>query len=135
MNSARKSIDVMAYLISTREVAGPLAAAVKRGVEVRVIMDATNLGGRYSDMAIFKDSPVPIWRDKAHKEFHHKVMLIDGRTLITGSFNFTTQAEDYNGENILIIRNHPRLYGAYLAEFEKHLKHAEPPDGKAVAKQ
>jgi phosphatidylserine/phosphatidylglycerophosphate/cardiolipin synthase-like enzyme len=135
INSARRSIDVMAYLISTREIADPLAAAVKRGVEVRVIMDAGNIGGIYSDMAIFKDSPVQIWRDKEHKEFHHKVMLIDGRTLITGSFNFTTQAEDHNGENLLIIRNHPRLYGAYLAEFEKHLKHAMPPETKAVAKQ
>lgn len=134
INSAQRSVDVMAYLVSTREIADPLAAAVKRGVEVRVLMDGSNFPGLYSDAAIFKDGPVPVWLDKEHKEFHHKVMLIDGRVLITGSFNFTTQAEDYNGENLLVIRNHPRLYAAYLAEFEKHLAHAERQD-KAVVKK
>lgn len=132
INKSKKSIDIMAYLISTHEIADPLADAMKRGVEVRVLMDAGNAGGIFSEKAVFAGSPVPIWRDDSHKEFHHKVMLIDGKVLITGSFNFTSQAEDTNGENLLIIRNHPKLYGAYLAQFEQHLKHAKPPEGRAV---
>lgn len=132
INNSKRSIDVMAYLISTHEIADPLADAMKRGVEVRVIMDGGNIGGIYSDKSIFAGSPVPIWRDDTHKEFHHKVMLIDGKVLITGSFNFTTQAEDTNGENLLIIKDHPKLYGAYLAEFQRHLAHAKPPEGRAV---
>ncbi len=133
INHAQKSIDIMAYVITTHEIADPLAAAMKRGVQVRVIMDASNAGGLFSDKEIFAYNPVPIWMDDKHKEFHHKVMLIDGKVLITGSFNFTTQAEDTNGENLLIIRNHPKLYGAYQAQFNLHLEHSKPPAGVNIA--
>jgi phosphatidylserine/phosphatidylglycerophosphate/cardiolipin synthase-like enzyme len=133
INHAQKSIDIMAYVITTHEIADPLAAAMKRGVKVRVIMDYKDSGAIFSDKAIFAYSPVPIWRDDKHKEFHHKVMLIDGKVLITGSFNFTTQAEDDNGENLLIIRKHPRLYAAYQAQFNIHLEHSKPPEGVNVA--
>lgn len=34
---------------------------------------------------------------------HNKVMVIDGRTVITGSFNFTKAAEESNAENLLVI--------------------------------
>ena len=132
LNGATRSIDVMAYLITAPEIARALEAAQKRRVEVRVIMDAGNAGGIFSEKAIFADSPVPIWRDGEHKEFHHKVILIDGRIIITGSFNFTTQAEDTNAENLLLIRDHPRLYSAYLAHFNEHLQHSKVPTGKAV---
>jgi phosphatidylserine/phosphatidylglycerophosphate/cardiolipin synthase-like enzyme len=133
INHAQKSIDIMAYVITTHEIADPLAAAMKRGVKVRVIMDYKDNGGVFSDKAIFAYSPVPIWRDDKHKEFHHKVMMIDGKVLITGSFNFTTQAEDTNGENLLVIRNHPKLYRAYEEYFAAHLKHSKPPEGVNVA--
>ena len=49
----------------------------------RVILDKNNPGGRYSALAFFWDNKVPVWRDGAHKEAHNKVMLIDGRTIIT----------------------------------------------------
>jgi phosphatidylserine/phosphatidylglycerophosphate/cardiolipin synthase-like enzyme len=133
INSATKSIDVMAYLITAQEIADALGAAVKRGVDVRVILDADNAGGIFSDKAVFAGSPVPIWRDGEHKEFHHKVMLIDGRVVITGSYNFTSQAENANAENLLLIRDHPKLYSAYLAHFNEHLQHARPPEGKTVS--
>jgi phosphatidylserine/phosphatidylglycerophosphate/cardiolipin synthase-like enzyme len=53
--------------------------------------------------------------------------LINGQTIITGSFNFTDQSEDQNAENLLVIRNKPKLFAAYAAEFEKHLSHSDPP--------
>jgi phosphatidylserine/phosphatidylglycerophosphate/cardiolipin synthase-like enzyme len=34
---------------------------------------------------------------------HNKVMVIDSRTVITGSFNFTKAAEESNAENLLVI--------------------------------
>jgi phosphatidylserine/phosphatidylglycerophosphate/cardiolipin synthase-like enzyme len=33
------------------------------------------------------------------------VMVIDGETVITGSFNFTKQAEERNAENLVVIRD------------------------------
>ena len=36
---------------------------------------------------------------------HHKVFIIDGETVITGSYNPTKNGDEYNDENILIIHD------------------------------
>ncbi len=126
ISQARKFIDVQAYLMTARPIIDALQAAHARGVNVRVILDKDNIGGVYSAASsYFRGDSFPVWRDGRHKEAHNKVMLIDGRTIITGSFNFTQQAEDVNAENVLIIRDKPRLFAAYLRNFEDHLQHSE----------
>lgn len=42
--------------------------------------------------------PVPRTLDSAHAIAHNKVMVIDGETVITGSFNFTKAAEESNAK-------------------------------------
>jgi len=126
INQAQKSIDVQAYLLTSKEIADALKAAHDRGVRVRIILDKNHLGGLYSYEAFFSHSTIPVWRDGRHKDAHDKIMLIDGQTIITGSFNFTKQSEDDNGENLLIIHNKPILFQAYLAHFEEHLRHSDP---------
>jgi phosphatidylserine/phosphatidylglycerophosphate/cardiolipin synthase-like enzyme len=48
---------------------------------------------------------------------HHKVIVLDERTVVFGSFNFSANAED-NNENCLIVDS-PELARLYLAEFER----------------
>jgi phosphatidylserine/phosphatidylglycerophosphate/cardiolipin synthase-like enzyme len=36
---------------------------------------------------------------------HHKVIVLDGEIVITGSYNFTQSAENKNDEDLLIIWN------------------------------
>ena len=128
INQAQTSIDVQAYLITAKEVVDALKSAHERGVKVRIVLDKRNMGGMYSYMAFFARSGIPIWRDGQHKDNHTKIMLIDGKIIITGSFNFTDQAEDANAENLLIIRNKPKLFEAYEANFEVHVHHSDPPE-------
>ena len=52
-------------------------------------------------------------------------MVIDGATVITGSFNFTKAAEEKNAENLLIIRS-KELAGIYIDNWMKHRDHSEP---------
>ena len=40
-----------------------------------------------------------------HAIAHNKIIVIDGKTVITGSFNFTKAAEEKNAENLLIIKS------------------------------
>ncbi len=49
---------------------------------------------------------------------HNKFALVDGKYLINGSFNWTTQAVNYNQENILIIEN-KSLFSKYQDEFNR----------------
>ncbi len=54
---------------------------------------------------------------------------IDGQTVITGSFNFTTAAEEHNAENLLVIRS-PELAAKYTANWQVHAAHSDPYEGK-----
>jgi len=58
-------------------------------------------------------------------------MTIDGHTVITGSFNFTTNAEARNAENLLIIR-YTDLVSKYQENWTPHAQHSEPYERPAV---
>ena len=55
--------------------------------------------------------------DTTSAKIHHKCMAIDDRIVITGSFNFSKNAEKHNDENLLIIES-PRLTRAYHERFK-----------------
>jgi phosphatidylserine/phosphatidylglycerophosphate/cardiolipin synthase-like enzyme len=58
-------------------------------------------------------------------------MIIDGETLITGSFNFTKGAQTQNAENLLIIRDQA-LAAQYTQNWEAHRQHNQPYVGRGV---
>jgi phosphatidylserine/phosphatidylglycerophosphate/cardiolipin synthase-like enzyme len=57
---------------------------------------------------------------------HNKVIVIDERTVITGSYNFTGSAEKDNDENLVIVDD-PNLARAYLDEFQRVYDQAQSP--------
>jgi phosphatidylserine/phosphatidylglycerophosphate/cardiolipin synthase-like enzyme len=63
--------------------------------------------------------------DAEHAIAHNKVMVIDGETLITGSFNFTKAAQTQNAENLLIIRDQA-LAAQYTQNWHAHVQHSQP---------
>jgi len=56
-------------------------------------------------------------------------MIIDGKTVITGSFNFTKAAEEKNAENLLVIYD-KTLALKYLKNWQEHAPHSEVYAGK-----
>jgi len=62
--------------------------------------------------------------DTQHAIAHNKVMIIDGETVITGSFNFTKAAEENNAENLLVIRD-KKLAERYTRNWQDHERHSE----------
>lgn len=57
---------------------------------------------------------------------HSKVMVIDGRDVITGSFNFTKAAQQRNAENVLLIKDDAPLASAYAANWQRRAAGARP---------
>lgn len=72
---------------------------------------------------MLRDAGVKVFIDSAHAIAHNKVMLIDGRTLVTGSFNFTKAAENSNAENLVVLES-PEAVGLYRENYLKHLEHS-----------
>ena len=129
LNSARRSIDMLAYSFTSTDIAKALADAEERGVKIRAVIDKKATGEHYSGATYLQDHQIPVWLDGEHPIAHNKVMVIDGATVITGSFNFTKQAENSNAENLLVITGHPKLAEAYERNFEHHLAHSQRYEG------
>lgn len=129
INGARKSIDVQAYSFTSTAIARALAEAEARGVKVRAVLDRKATGEHYSGGRYLADHGIAVWLDGAHPIAHNKVIILDGATVITGSFNFTRQAE-WNAENLVVIEGRGKIAEAYEGEFERHRGHSEEMKGR-----
>jgi phosphatidylserine/phosphatidylglycerophosphate/cardiolipin synthase-like enzyme len=125
LDRATGSIEVQAYSFTSAPIAQALVAAQGRGVKVTVVLDPSQRTEQNSKAETLVDAGVPTYIDPQHAIAHNKIMLIDGQTIVTGSFNFTNQAERANAENLLVIRDDPPLFAAYEENFRGHLAHSE----------
>jgi phosphatidylserine/phosphatidylglycerophosphate/cardiolipin synthase-like enzyme len=115
-----------------------LKEARQRGVDVKVILDKSN--ERKPDAASLHAHCIQPLVDDRVKIAHNKVIMIDGRHVITGSFNYTLAAQARNAENVLLISDDPALAQAYAANWQKRAANARvfgglaaPADGAAIA--
>ncbi len=122
---AQRSVDFQAFSFTSNYIAKALGEAQARGVKVRAVLDAEATGDSYSGAAYLLNHGVSVHTDGEHPVAHNKVIIIDGETVITGSFNFTIRAERSNAENLLVLTGKPKLATAYEKNFETHLGHAK----------
>lgn len=125
LGQAKSDVLVMAYQFTSEPIALALIAAEKRGVEVRIIVDRTQKKDKDSWIPKCKRAGAECWVDETHAIQHNKVLVIDGKTVITGSFNFSGSAEKRNAENLVTIRSED-LAKQYQSNFAKHLEHSKP---------
>ncbi|MGD0653102.1 MAG: phospholipase D family protein [Thermoguttaceae bacterium] len=124
IDAAKSSILVQAYSFTSAPIAKALVEAHKRNVKIQVILDKSQRTEKYSSATFLKNSGIPTYIDDKHAIAHNKIMVIDGAVVITGSFNFTKQAENSNAENLLIIHS-ADLAGKYTENWQTHFKHSE----------
>jgi phosphatidylserine/phosphatidylglycerophosphate/cardiolipin synthase-like enzyme len=129
LGQAQKSVFVQAYSFTSAPIAKALVQAHQRGVKVEAILDKSNVTAKYSAADFLLHAGIPTYIDAAHAIAHNKVMVVDDRVVITGSFNFTKAAENNNAENLLVIDD-PALAARYLENWRQHLAHSEKYQGK-----
>jgi len=118
IRDARRSIDVCVYTITDDRIAEALLAAHGRGVQLRVLSDISKSSDLGSDIGRLSTAGVPVAVDTADKFMHHKYAVFDGKIVVTGSYNWTRSAYEFNEENIVVSDN-PRLVERFAAEFER----------------
>ena len=121
---AKRSVLVQAYSFTSAPIAEALANSHRRGIDVQVILDKSNLHEEHSSADFLIQAGIPTRIDTAHAIAHNKVMVIDGETVITGSFNFTKAAEEHNAENLLVIHD-TKLAARYVENWRTHEKHSD----------
>ena len=124
IGQAKQSILVQAYSFTSYPIAEALIDAQKRGVKVEAILDKGQLHEKKTKLGLIAKGGVITYLDGAHAIAHNKVMIIDGKTVITGSFNFTTAAEEHNAENLLILDD-TALAAQYANNWRIHQKHSD----------
>jgi phosphatidylserine/phosphatidylglycerophosphate/cardiolipin synthase-like enzyme len=123
IGKAAKTVLVQAYSFTNDAIADALVNAKRRGVEVRVIVDLKESVENGSAFPRLQAAGVEMWTDGAHPIAHNKVMVIDSLVVLTGSFNYTNQAEHLNAENLLHVVD-PDLAKKYSDNWEVHRQHS-----------
>jgi len=123
---AQSSIHFMAFAFTSDEVAQAMVDRHAAGVTVQGVFETRNAGGIGSEFDTLQRQGVAVLDDGNCYTMHHKVIIIDERTVITGSYNFTARAEETNDENLLIVDD-PTLAGQFMEEFERVYDQAQHP--------
>lgn len=130
--SAHQQVLVQAYSFTSPEILKALTDARKRGIDVRIILDKSNVckddGAvceKKSAVAVetLGIAQIPTLIDRRHAIAHNKIMIVDRQKVITGSFNFTRAANEKNAENILVLRD-PGLVRRYEDNWREHAAHS-----------
>ena len=119
IGSAQKSIHFMAFSFTQDALGSAMRKRFESGIEVRGVFEKRQVDGRYSEYNAMKKAGLPVVQDRNSRAMHHKVIVIDAETVITGSYNFSKNAEERNSENLLIIKGNPDIAQAYLSEFQR----------------
>jgi hypothetical protein len=120
------SISMIAYEVDLTGfgLAQSLLEAHQRGVKVEAILDKSQKTARYTGATFLTNAGIPVFIDSAHSIAHNKIIVLDGETEITGSFNFTKAADEKNAENLLVVSS-KELAALYLDNWKLHRSHAE----------
>lgn len=116
LRTAKKSIHFMAFSFTSDKIGKEMIRMFKEGVKVYGIMEKIGSNTRYSEFIKMKLQGISVKLDKNRYRMHHKVIIIDSKKIITGSYNFTAAANERNDENILIMENEA-VAREYLKEF------------------
>lgn len=121
IKGSNRSIDVAIYSFTSKKIAKALIDAHDRGVKVRVIIDEGNGKSRFCVGPLLEKAGIEVRYKKGSGGglMHNKYAIYDGKILSTGSFNWTGSAEKRNDENLVIIRNDPKLVEAFQKNFNK----------------
>ncbi len=127
--AATQSIDFMAFSFTSDPLGQALLDRAKAGVVVRGVFETTGSQTKFSEYGPLKAAGLEVYTDGNPYVMHHKVFIIDGRTVIFGSFNFSDNADTANDENLLIVDD-VNLAQQFEAEFLRVREQAINPPKK-----
>jgi phosphatidylserine/phosphatidylglycerophosphate/cardiolipin synthase-like enzyme len=99
LGRAERSVWIQAYSFTSAPIAKAIIEARKRGVTFEAVLDRSNRTDKYSAATFLKNQGIAVLIDARHAIAYNKIMIIDEKVILTGSFNFTKNAEESNAEN------------------------------------
>lgn len=129
IKSSQTSLHVAAYSFTSKKIAIAIIDAKKRGVNVKVIADKKANSRKYTAITYLANNNIPVALNDRYAIFHNKFIIADGKTVETGSFNYTQAAEKSNAENVIVLWNNKELSAKYESLFLTYWNEAIPVKG------
>jgi phosphatidylserine/phosphatidylglycerophosphate/cardiolipin synthase-like enzyme len=128
LGDAEQSIYFMAFSFTSDDIGKLLRKKFLAGLDIAGVMEdeqvRSNTGTEYDPLL---QSGIDVRLDGNPGQMHHKVIIIDRKIVVTGSYNFTNSAETRNDENLIVIYS-PIIAEQYLAEFQRVYAEAQSPE-------
>lgn len=119
LRTVKTKIDIAIFSLSNDTLYEAIKEVWNEGCKVRVIADDECCKNFGSDIYKLAALGIPVKTDNSEKfHMHHKFAIIDESVVVTGSFNWTSQAVNNNQENILFYEN-KGLAKQYTDEYNK----------------
>jgi cardiolipin hydrolase len=115
------SLDAALYRFNNSHLGEALEDAVRRGTKLRLVLDSNKFEESKTTRKLLADHHLPFRITYGllgpGSKMHHKFIILDGSTVLTGSYNWTLESEEENYENLLILRESSQVE-LYCQEFE-----------------
>lgn len=120
IDSVTSTFDLAIHEITSFDMAQALVKAKQRGVKVRVIADSKQAKGKSSQVThlIHQGILVKVLGGKEKGVMNHRFAILDGKKVITGTFDWSEASEKWNYENVLILQESEAV-ASFQKEFDR----------------
>lgn len=123
---ARASLRFLAFSFTHDQIGQAILEKARAGVQVAGVFETTGSQTEFSEYRRMKEAGLAVATDGSPWALHHKVILIDDRVVVAGSFNFSQNATSANDENLLVIDDAVLARG-FRTEFDHVFQVAQNP--------
>jgi phosphatidylserine/phosphatidylglycerophosphate/cardiolipin synthase-like enzyme len=127
VEGAQSSVRFLAFSFTDYPLAKAMIDRAEAGVDVAGVFEKVGSETEFAELRTLHCAGVPVRQDGNPSFLHHKYIVVDERIVMTGSLNYSTNAEESNDENVLIIDN-PEIAALYIQEFERVWAQGSDPD-------
>jgi phosphatidylserine/phosphatidylglycerophosphate/cardiolipin synthase-like enzyme len=127
IDTAKTSVVIAAYQMTSKPIADSLCNAAARGVAVTAVLDnKSNPHSKgYSKRDYLTNCGIYVRTTSRYPIMHDKFIVVDSAHVETGSFNYSFAAAERNAENAIVIWNNPLMAAQYQNEFERLFNEAK----------
>jgi phosphatidylserine/phosphatidylglycerophosphate/cardiolipin synthase-like enzyme len=125
VSGAKESIRFMAFSFTDDLLGDAMMDQHEAGLAIQGVFEERGADLEYSEFGrMYRAQPrMDVRLDGNTYMMHHKVIILDGETVVLGSFNFSRNADEMNDENILFIHDR-EIASLFRAEFKRIYREA-----------
>ncbi|GAB4500187.1 MAG: phospholipase D-like domain-containing protein [Anaerolineales bacterium] len=119
VNDAQFRIRFLAFSFTHDALAQVMIEKARAGVDVGGVFETFGSNNPSSKLGRLWCAGLSVRQDGNSSFLHHKAIIVDDSIVITGSMNFSSNADETNEENVIILDN-PEIAALYLQEYERN---------------